>query len=208
MMMSLQSGCTCQDVCVLHWPMAWIWWESNSRFVCCIIKAVGHESTYMYFNQTKVLMGVGTIGIFGLLIGLWPESNWNVHHWLNLNQGWNHMESLSYAPILLVAEPWPLVFEQQMQLLQTHRQTDKHTDRHTHRHSLIQISVQLNTQSLSDPFSFTHQIYVTFHQFTSLYGLWEWNQTQSKGKWPGHAYIQSWSVWRRNVMSVDASLVE
>ena len=41
----------------------------------------------LYFYQIKVLMGVGTIRVFFIIsIGLWPETNRNVHHWTNLSQ--------------------------------------------------------------------------------------------------------------------------
>ena len=47
----LQSGCTCQHVCVLCWPEAWIWWENDSRLVRSIVKIMGHEITRTEFQS-------------------------------------------------------------------------------------------------------------------------------------------------------------
>ena len=62
---SLKSRCTCQHICILHWPEVWIWWENEKRLVCSIIKNWDMRPPELYFHQTKNLMGVGTIGHLG-----------------------------------------------------------------------------------------------------------------------------------------------
>ena len=44
-MVPMWSECTCQHLCLLHGPEAWIWWENNSKPVRGIIKSMRHETT-------------------------------------------------------------------------------------------------------------------------------------------------------------------
>ena len=59
---------------------AWIRWENNRRPAHDIIKTVGHQTT-----RTVILMGPRSWweleqSVIGISVGLWPETNGNVHH--------------------------------------------------------------------------------------------------------------------------------
>ena len=86
-MMPLQCACTCQHVCVLRWPGAWIWWENNSMLVCSIVNVFffflkGHETTRAVFTiGPRSWWGGWSDRSLGILIGLLPETDGNVRLW-------------------------------------------------------------------------------------------------------------------------------
>ena len=77
--MAQRSRCTCQHLCLVCWLEAWIWWENNSRLVCCI-KTLGHETTSTVISIRPRTWGGLKQSVFGILISLWLETDGNVHH--------------------------------------------------------------------------------------------------------------------------------
>ena len=57
------------------------WWENNSRLVRSIVKTMGHETTRTVFYSDQSPDGCWNNCCFGILTGLWPETNRNVHRW-------------------------------------------------------------------------------------------------------------------------------
>ena len=57
----LQSRCTGQHICLLHWTKTWIFLVNNSRLVRGTEKRWDMRPSELCFNQTKVLRGVPTI---------------------------------------------------------------------------------------------------------------------------------------------------
>ena len=80
-MVSLQSRCTCQHVCVLHRFEAGIWWGNNGRLVHSIVKTMRHGTTRTVFQSDQGPDQGWNNRSLGILTGLWPETDGNVHHW-------------------------------------------------------------------------------------------------------------------------------
>ena len=57
---SLQSGCTCKHVCILHQTEAWISWTTIASLS---MASHGKTKGHMHFNWTKLQIGVGMISL-------------------------------------------------------------------------------------------------------------------------------------------------
>ena len=53
-MVSLQSGCTGQHVCLLHWTEAWILLGNSSKLDSGTMKTMGHKTTRTVFNVIRL----------------------------------------------------------------------------------------------------------------------------------------------------------
>ena len=76
-----RSGCSCLHVCLLRWPEAWIRWKNNSRLVRSTLRSMGQETTSLLFQSYQGRNGGWHDWFSGILIGRWPDSDGNVHHW-------------------------------------------------------------------------------------------------------------------------------
>ena len=75
-----RSGCTCQHLCLLRWPEAWIWCKNNAGLSAAASKQWDMRPPELSFQSDQGPDGGWNNRSVGILIGLWPETDGNVHH--------------------------------------------------------------------------------------------------------------------------------
>ena len=77
-MVPLGSECTIQHICFLRWTEAWILLVYNCRLVHHKINGTQEHKNCISIGQRST--GGFEQSVFGDLIGVWPETDGNVHH--------------------------------------------------------------------------------------------------------------------------------